>query len=297
MHRRSLTAGAFLAFPMAVLFIFTLVPTLAGLVLSCFSWSGSGTPRFVGFENFAGLFSDARFWPALLNTLVFTLLTVPASTLAAFALAAIVNAPWFRARGIVQAALFLPTIVSIVAIGFVWRWLLDDSGGLLPDMLRSLGLPAPSFLQGGSLIAIGGVNVLAWPMVSLAAVQVWRTVGLGVILYVAAMQSVSPSLFDAAEVDGAGRWRTLRAITWPSVRPMTVFLLVTGVMGAFQAFDLMWAITGAADSAATDVLNWFAFRQFQQNRLGYAAAAGSVIFALTALATLLQMSFARRREA
>jgi ABC-type sugar transport system permease subunit len=297
MIRQNRYAWCFLAVPIGVLGLFTFFPTIAGLGLAFFSWSGSGPPRFVGLANFRGLTGDARFWPALINSLVFTALTVPLATVSAFALASIVNAPWFRGRSVVQSALFFPTIVSIVAVGFVWRWVLDDRGGIVPQAMRAAGLEVPPLLSGGSLLSIGGVNLLAWPMVSLAAVQVWRTVGLGVLLYVAAMQNISPSLYDAAQVDGAGRWRCLRAVTWPGVRPMTLFLLVTGAMGALQAFDVVWALAGAADSSSTDVLNWFAFRQFQQNRLGYAAAAGAVIFAITALATLAQVALAGRRRA
>ncbi len=287
----------FLAVPMAVLMIFTIVPTLAGLALSLFQWDGTGWPRFVGLGNFQRLSEDARFWPALVNTLVFVVLTVPAATLAGFALAVAVHAKWFRGRSLARTLLFLPTIVSIIAIGFVWRWLLEDKSGLLPGMLRGVGIDSPDFLQGGAIISIGGVNVLAWPMLSIIIVQVWRTAGFCMVLYLAALSSISDSLYEAAEVDGASPWQSLRAITIPQVRPMTAFLLITGVIGALQVFDLIWAMTVAAETDATNVLNLYVLREFQRSRLGYAATIGVVIFALTLAATAAQLWLLRGRGA
>lgn len=286
----------FLAVPMGVLLIFTLIPTLAGLFLSLFQWDGTGWPRWVGLGNFRALAADARFWPALINTLVFVILTVPASTLLGFALAVAVHAKWFKGRAIARTMLFLPTIVSIVAVGFVWRWMLEDKGGLLPASLRSIGLDPPDFLQGGSIISIAGVNVLAWPMLSIILVQVWRTAGFCMVLYLAALSAVSDSLYEAAEVDGASPWQSLRAITIPQVRPMTAFLLITGVIGALQVFDLIWAITVAAETDATNVLNLYVLREFQRSRLGYAATIGVVIFALTLAATAAQLLLLRARS-
>ncbi len=295
MPRRTLSPILFLAFPIAVLTAFTLLPTLAGLLLAFFEWDGSGAPRFVGGRNFASLARDPRFTPALINTVVFVVGTVPAATLAGFLLAVGVHAKWFRGKAAVRTALFLPTIVSIIAVGFVWRWVLEDKGGLLPAAIRAAGVDPPEFLRGGSIVRIGGVDVLAWPMVSIMSVQVWRMAGFCMVLYLAALAVISDSLYEAAEIDGAGRWQALRHITWPQARPMTAFLLVTGAIGALQIFDLIWALTVSAETDATNVLNLYVYREFQQGRLGYAAAVGVVIFALTLFATGAQLFVLRRR--
>lgn len=270
-----------LAIPAAVLAAFVLAPTLLGLLAAFFDWDGSGAPRFVGLANFQALLSDARFWPAARNTAVFALLTTPLQVVGGFALAAAVNAPWFPGKALARTMLFMPTVVSIIAIGFVWRWMLDREGGLIPSMLRSRllgGLNPPDFLQGGEVLP-----GLSWPLLSISVVQVWRMVGFCMVLYLAAMQSIPASLYEAAEIDGAGRWQTLRRITWPSVAPMTGFLAVTGAIGALQVFDVVWAMTAEAESDATRVLNTLIFREFQQSRFGYASAVGVVIFAVTAL--------------
>jgi len=296
MPRPRLTPYAFIAFPLAILFLFTLAPTVVGLGLSLFNWDGSGNPSFVGTENLAALLTrDERFGPALRNTLVFVVGTVPLTVLLGFFLAVAAHARWFVGRTVVRTLFFLPTVVSIIAIGFVWRWLLDDHGGLIPAAVRALGLTPPDFLSGGPFASIGGTPILSWPLLSIIAVQIWRGVGFCMVLYLAALGGVNESLYEAAEVDGAGRGQVLRHITWPQVAPMTAFLLVTGVIGALQVFDIVWAMTAGTESNATTVLNLYAYREFTQSRLGYAAAIGLVIFALTALATLAQLSLMRRR--
>lgn len=298
-HGRS--AIVFLAFALGVLFVFSLLPTVLGFALSFFHWSGAMSPRFAGLENYRGLASDPRFWPALRNTLIFTAATVPATVALGFILAAAVDARWFVGKTAVRTALFLPTVVSIVAIGFVWRWMLDPHGGLVPGAMRWAGLTPPDFLQGGPVLAIGTgerrrvyLPWFEWPMLSIIVVQVWRGVGFCMVLYLAALQNVSPGLREAAQVDGASRWGVLRHVTWPQVAPMTVFLVVTGVIGSLQVFDIVWAMTSGTETDATTVLNLHVFREFQQSRLGYAAAIGTVIFVLTAAATGLQLALRSR---
>jgi ABC-type sugar transport system permease subunit len=306
MPRRTLNAWLYLAFPMAILTIFTLIPTGAGLALSLFDWDGSGLPRFVAGRNYTALARDPRFPPALVNTLVFVVGTVPAATGLGFLLAVAVHARWFRAKPAARTLLFMPTMVSIIAVGFVWRWVLEDKGGLLPAMIRGLGIDPPDFLQGGPVFSFtwtdhsGGFHSahygawLTWPLLSIMAVQVWRTVGFSMVLYLSALSSVSESLYEAAEVDGASRVQVMRRVTWPLVRPMTAFLLVTGAIAGLQVFDIVWAITVTAETDATNVLNLYVYREFQQSRLGYAAAIGAVIFGLTIAATAGQLLSTRR---
>jgi multiple sugar transport system permease protein len=287
-RRESASAYAFLAFPLAVIFVFTLVPSVLGLLLSLFQWDGAGWPVFVGTRNFEALASDARFWPALRNTLAYVVGTVPATVVLGFLLAAGVHARWFVGKTLCRTVFFLPTIVAIVAIGFVWRWVLNDQAGVAPALLRGAGLESPpNFLQDG-----------AWPMASIVLVSIWRGVGFCMVLYLAAMSNVSETLYEAAEVDGASRADTLRFITWPQVAPMTAFLAVTGVIGALQVFDIVLVMTTAeVESGSTNVLNWYVYREFKAGRYGYAATLGAVVFALTLAATLVQLRLMRRSHA
>lgn len=281
----STSAYAFLAFPLGVLILFTLIPTTLGLGLSLFTWDGVGRASFAGLENLRALARDPRFGPALRNTLVFVLASVPPTVLIGFLVAAAMHARWFFGRSIARTAVFMPTVVSIVAIGFVWRWMLDDAGGLIPATLRLLGFTdLPNFLQDGS-----------WPMISIIIVSIWRGIGLAAVLYLAALSNLGEGFDEAAACDGASRTQVLRHITWPLVGPTTVFLFITGAISALQVFDIVWAMTAGVENDATTVLNLYVFREFQQSRLGYASAIAVVIFILTMLASAPAVTGRRAR--
>ncbi len=287
-ERDNKSAWGFVAFPMAVLFVFILLPTVLGLALSLFQWSGGALwtpeggwalPRWVGLTNFERLLEDERIGHGLVNTFVFVIGSVPASVLLAFVLAVAVNAEWFRGRTIARTLLFMPTIVSIVAIGFVWRWVLNDGAGLFNWGLSLVGIDdPPRWLSEGY-----------WPLVWITIVQVWRQIGFCLVLYMAALQGVPTSVYEAASIDGAGPWRQVRSITWPMVRPMTVFLLVTGAIGGLQVFDLVFIMTGQSETLYTTVLNLQVYDQFVLGSYGYAAAIGVLIFAITIAVTAIQM--------
>lgn len=282
--QRSITAYAFLLFPLGILLVFTLVPTVIGLWLGFFAWDGGTDPTWVGTKNFTDLAQDAKFGPALRNTLVYVGASVPPTVLIGFLLAVAAQAEWFRGRVIVRTLFFLPTILSIVAIGYVWRWLLEPDAGLLNWGLRLVGVANPP----------DWLNDQAWALPSIIAVSVWRGVGFCMVIYLASLATINRSLFEAAEMDGATPAQVLRHITWPQVAPTTAFLLITGVIGALQVFDIVFVMTGQAEGDATNVLNLYIYRLFTYGQLGYAAAVGVVIFAITLLATALQLLWAGR---
>lgn len=286
-------AFGFLAFPLAVLILFVLVPTIAGLALSLFQWSGGALwtpdtgwqlPTWVGLQNFRTIADNPRVAAGLRNTLIFVVATVPPSVLIAFLIAVFLDASWFRGRSFVRTMVFMPTIVSIVAIGFVWRWVLNDQAGLLNWILASVGITDPP----------GWLSEGFWPLASICFVQVWRSIGFCAVLYLAALQAVPRSLYEAAAIDGATRFDILRSITWPMVRPMTTFLLVTGVIGSLQVFDLVFIMTGQRETVYTTVLNLEIYREFTYGNFGVAAAIGMLIFAITIVATTLQLAWSSR---
>jgi multiple sugar transport system permease protein len=282
--RRSINAYAYIAFPLAILMLFSLAPTVIGFGLSFFQWDGGGAPVFVGLRNFTALLDDHRFGPALVNTLAYVVASVPPAVAIAFLLAVAVHAKWFRGKALVRTLLFMPTIVSIVAIGFVWRWVLDDQTGLLNWGLSLVGITDPP----------DWLNEGRWPMAWVIIISVWRNIGFCLVLYLAALASVDEGLYEAAELDGASRWASIRHVTWPQVAPMTVFLLVTGVISALQVFDIVFVISGRQVGPNVTVLNYEIYNQFKGGQLGYAAAIGVVIFIITALATAGQMAISAR---
>lgn len=279
----------FVAFPLTIIFVFTALPTIAGVILSFFEWSGGGLPAFVGLQNYHDLVLSATFWPALRNTLIFAAVTVPVTVILAFLFAAALNSQWFVGRTVLRTVFFMPTIVSIVAIGFIWRWLLaPPPTGLISQFLITMGLDkslAPDWLGNSP-----------WGLASIIIVSIWRGLGFSIVLYLAALGNVSRNTYDAAAVDGANSWQALWNITWPGVRPMTIFLLITGFIGALQIFDIVLVMTGNTEQAWTDVLNLFLYREFTQNRLGFAAAIGVMVLLMTIIVTAAQLYWISTRD-
>lgn len=281
---RPIAAYSFLAFPLAILFVFTLVPTVLGLGLSLFAWDGGPDPRWMGLKNFSDLAHDPKFGPALRNSVVYVLASVPPMVLMGFLLAAALNARWFRGRAIARTLFFLPTILSIVAIGYVWRWLLEPEAGLVNWLLRLVGVASPP----------DWLNDDDWALPSIIFVTVWRGVGFCMVIYLASLATINRSLYEAAEVDGATSGKVLRHITWPQVAPTTAFLGITGVINALQVFDIVFVMTGQAENDATNVLNLYIYRLFTYGQLGYAGAVGVVIFGLTLLGAFVQVVWTGR---
>jgi ABC-type sugar transport system permease subunit len=281
-----LTGWAFVAIPLTVILVFTALPTLAGVGLSFFDWSGGGAPRFVGLENYrAALTRDTQLWLALRNTLVFAIGTVPVTIVLAFLAAVAVHARWFRGKAAACAMFFLPTVMSIVAVGFVWQWMLNPRAGLLKIWLGGSGGELPDFL-GDTWLGLG----------TLIFVQIWRNLGFCLVLYLAALSRVPRSIYEAASVDGAGAWQTTWRITWPAVRPMTAFLLITGAIWALQVFELDLVMTGWSPQRFNDMLNTHIFREFKNGRLGYSATVGVILLSVIAAITYAQFRWLRARS-
>lgn len=284
---RAWRGWTFVAFPLAIILIFTAIPTLLGIGLSFFAWDGGGRATFIGLENYRSAFAaDAQLGRSLINTLLFTVFSVPLSVGLGFLIATTLHARWFRGKSLARTMFFLPTVMSIVAVGFTWQWMLNQRAGvinLLPGVNAS---NSPDWL-GDTWLGLA----------TLTLVQVWRTIGFCIVLYVAALSRVPRSLYEAAAVDGATTWQMTRCITWPAVRPMTAFLSITGTIWALQVFDLDLVMTGAGPQRWLDMINTQLFREFKGGRLGYAATIGVVILAMTTAVAIVQFRWFKKRGA
>jgi len=287
--RTQLNGWAFIAFPLLVIGVFTALPTAAGIVLSFFEWDGGEHGRFIGLENYrALLINDPQCLYALRNTIIFAVATVPITTVLAFLCAVALHAPWFVGRTALRTVFFMPTVISIVAVGFIWRWMLDPQSGLVNAGLRAAGIDV--LLGGEAPLWLGDTP---WALAAIICVQVWRNLGFCIVLYLAALGQTPRSLYEAAGVDGAGSWRTTWHIVCPTMRPMTAFLFITGAIWALQVFDLVWMMTGGAEQRYTDVLNAHLYREFAANRLGYSATVGVLVLVLSATVTAAQFRWLR----
>jgi multiple sugar transport system permease protein len=281
---RNTVAWSFLA-PAAIhLGIFTIAPLLFAAWLSLHRWSLLDAARpLVGLANYARLLGDGAFWNAIRNTAVFSL-HVPLAMAIALAIALVVHR---RVRGIVilRAALFLPTITSLVAIAMVWQWMLHDEYGLLNWLL--------------SIVGLGPVHWLSSPstaLLSIMIMSVWMILGYQMVLFQAGLAAIPQELYDAALIDGAGAWRRFIHVTLPGLRHTLFFVLITSVIGSFQVFGAVYVMTEGGPLDATDVAVFHIYEEaWGFFRFGDAAAMSWVLFAIIFIVTWLQFRTLERR--
>lgn len=291
--RRARTALMFVAPQVIGLLVFTAGPLVASLGLSFTHWDlVAPQPTFTGLENWQHLLGDDRIPAVLWNTVRFIL--VGTSSFLVFSLlAALLTYTPSRLVGLYRAALFLPYVLSQIAVGVVWRWMFNSQSGPITVGVELLGIPSPDWLLDP-----------ATAMSSIAMVVTWQTVGYGMTLYISALQGVPAPLLEAATIDGANRWQRFRHVTIPIISPTIFFLSVTSLIGAFQLFDPVVAMTGASiggsgpataggPSNSTRTIVLYMYNQMFNydepiSGLGYAAAIAWMLAMLIFIVTAIQ---------
>lgn len=271
--------GWLLALPAIVLLLaFTHLPGIATIIDSFFATPiGKRPPSFVGLAQYRTLLADPIAWLALRNNLLMALVTVPLSIGLALLMALWV-AGKIKGRAALRLAFFTPTILPMVAAANTWIFFYTPDYGLLNQMLRVLGFASHNWL---------GDPVTALP--ALMAVTVWKEAGFFMVFYLAALQQVSPVLYEAARMENASRWTIFRRITWPLVMPTTLFVAVNALINAFRVVDQVIAMTGGGPNNATTLLLFYIYQVgFSFWDTGYAAALSAVLLALLGLISLLQ---------
>ncbi|MDQ2848463.1 MAG: sugar ABC transporter permease [Actinomycetota bacterium] len=281
----SLAASAFLAPNLLLLAVFVLLPVGWALTISFRQTNGFGQGDFVGLANYGQLLTDPLFWRSTLNTVLFSVIVTPVSMGLGLGMAVLLNAA-LPARGLFRSVLILPMAISGVATALIGLLLFDQNTGLLDALLRSIGLPAVQWQSSGTPAFISVVLITLW----------WR-VGFNMLIYLAALQSVSPHLYEAARLDGAGGWQRFRNVTVPLVGPSSFFLLILNVIYSFQVFDLVFVMTGGGPQNATSVLVTYAYdNAFVTRDQGYAGAIGVFLLLLTLTFAGVQWRFSRNRD-
>jgi multiple sugar transport system permease protein len=286
-------AGPLLALPHLILFaIFVLGPVLYGFFISLHQWHVlAKTHPMIGLSNYQAALHDDIFWMALRNTVYFVVLVVPLGNIVSLTLA--LGVAGVRRFGTVYKVLYyLPVIISIAVVAVLWRWLYNTQIGLLNaylgwsvDSLRALGLPLARFEP------LPWLSDPRFVMPSIALMSIWWGAGGNMILYLAGLNNIPDDYYEAAAIDGAYGWKRFRHITWPLLRPTTLFCLVFSVLGAFQVFGQTYVLfapgSGPARSGLTLAL--YMYQQgFGQYEIGYGAAIAYLIFAIVLFLTVIQ---------
>lgn len=308
-------AGYLFVLPSLIGFaVFVLLPIAVSFILSFHSWDLITAPRFIGVDNYLELFTrDPVFGAVLKNTLWYTVLIVPVQLALGFVLALALNSG-LRAMKLYRVLYFMPVVASVVAAAIVFRFLFNQQNGLIsawiwqikgfllgldlvksnPQLLASInGITPPDFLN-----APGAGLLPGWALLSVAVFTIWKNVGATIVIYLAALQAVPETLYDAAEVDGANVRQRIWYVTLPMVSPATFYLLIIQMVGAFQLFTepfILAANTQGQVATASESLVIYIYQNaFNFQRMGKATAISWVLFAIVFVATVIHTFLQRR---
>ncbi|WP_329214376.1 sugar ABC transporter permease [Streptomyces sp. NBC_00683] len=245
------------------------LPVVVSVALAFTKYDVLTAPEFVGLGNFRDMLDDAVFVKSIGNTLVYTFFTVPFG-MALGLLVALALHTGLKARGIFRTAVFLPQVTATVAIALVWLWIYNPGNGLLNTLLSFLGVQGPAWLSSTT-----------WAMPSVILVGIWQGIGMKMLIYLAALQSLPKELYEAASVDGASKVRQFFSITLPLLKPATFFVLITSMISAFQSFDQIYILTDGGPANSTTMMTYEIYKSaFREFRVGYASAQSLVLFVL-----------------
>jgi multiple sugar transport system permease protein len=287
MDRRNLRNGLLFAAPYLVGFLaFTLYPLIASIYYSVCQYNVIKPPVFIGLENFRALFTeDPLFWKALYNTLFFTAFSVPLGLCFSIGLAMLLNQK-LRVMSVYRTIFFLPTIVPIVASAVLWLWVLNPESGLINGLIRQfLGVDGPGWIANER-----------WSKPSLILMSLWG-VGGAMVIFLAGLAEVPQSLYEVADIDGAGRWAKFRHVTLPMLTPTILFNLVMGLIGAFQYFTQVYVMTGGKGGPVDSTMLYALYlyrNSFYYLRMGYASAMAWLLFMVILAATLAVLASSKK---
>lgn len=279
-RRREMIYGYLMIVPNLFGFLaFLFGPIIFALAMSFTTWDLISPPDFVGLTNYTvRMVNDDQFWLSLGHTAYFAILAVPLGVIVGLCLALIANQA-LRLIAFYRAAFFVPVITSAVAIALIWRVLYNTEFGLVNYLLELLHLPPQGWLSDRDLVI---------PSISL--VWVYKNMGYNMIIFLAGLKGIPATLYEAAAIDGAGRFQRFRHITLPLLTPATFFVLIMTVLGSFQVFDLVYLMTNGGPGDASRVYYfWLWQNSFRFFRMGYAAAMAWVLFGILFLITLAQV--------
>ena len=288
--KRKRWAYAFIS-PFYILFaIFNIFPITFSIYLSFTKWKGTGPKVFVGLENYRRLIADPVFWQSIRNGFIIFFLYVPIMTLLALVLAVILNAKFVKFFRVFRTMLFIPYITTMVAVGYVFRMMLNAKGGLFNTVLTSIGLPAVPWLEN-----------IWWARVSISLLIIWAWLGYNMVIMLAGLQTIPKDLVESATIDGANQAQAFFHITVPLMKPIILFSVILSTIGSFGLFNEVYALTasgqlGGPMRATITPLVYIYQQAFRNFNFSYAASVSYVYFAIILILALLQLRYFGRED-
>lgn len=264
-------------------FLFMAYPMIYGIFLSFVSWSGLGSKEWVGAANYIRMFQDRHFLQAVWNTVYYTMGILLIGVPLALMLAMLLNQK-LRGRNLYRMAYYLPVITMMVAVSMLWRWLLSTNHGLVNYFLGIVGIPRISWLLDPK-----------WAMPGLILMSIWKGTGFNMIIFLAGLQGIPKTYYEAADIDGATWWHKFRHITLPLLSPTTFFIVITTMIYSFQIFQQAYILTEGGPQGATTTIVYYVYKHaFEWFNMGYASAQATLLFIILVVAVFVQMRLQRK---
>lgn len=280
LRKQEHAAWIFLLPELLLLAVFVVLPVFMSLQYGFTKYDVLSPARWIGIRNYVKLLHDDLFWKSLRNTLYFSGVTIPIELAIGLILALVLNTKIFL-RGFFRSAYFLPVVTPIIATAMVWNFLYNPSAGIFNYFLSSLGLPTQNWLTDPKLA-----------MPSVMMMSIWHEVGFEMIVFLAALQGIPSHIYEAAKIDGAGKWRCFWHITIPCLKPAFLFVSVMLTIYSFQIFGQIYVMTagGPANATITVVYNIY-MKAFQYLKMGYAASMALVLFVVIFMISFMNIKF------
>ncbi|OLN21925.1 spermidine/putrescine ABC transporter permease [Domibacillus antri] len=272
---------AFILIPLILFVLFTVYPLVMAFIYSFQRYSVLGS-EWIGLDNYKSLMNSSVFWTAMKNTLIYTAATVPVNILITLFLALMIFPLNNKSQTFFKAAFYLPGVTSGITMSLIWLWIFDPTGaGLLNAIFNLFGLDSVMWLANPDTA-----------LFSLILMTYLGAHGAGILLYLAAMGGIPKSLYEAADIDHAGWWSKLKNITWPLLKPTTLYLLVMGIISSFQVFEQAYVMTMGGPNLATTTIAYLIYdHAFQSFDFGLAAAESFVLGFIIIVISVIQFKF------
>ena len=277
LDKEHVSAWFYLMPALMLLTLFAIYPTFRLIFDSFFEWDGMGDRLFVGLENYSQLLVDEEFWQTVKNSFVFIFGSVPAGMAISLIMALLIQ-KHLIGRGFFRTVFFAPVVTSLVAAGLIFVWLLNYDYGILNLLLSKLGFAKIPWLTSEK-----------YAMFSVIIMTVWKDAGYNMILFLAGLNGISSTYYEAARIDGASRWQIFWKITWPLLMPTTFFILVIRIIFSFRTFEQIFAMTKGGPVGSTTVFIYYIYEKaFKYFEIGYASAAAIILLVIVLAMTYFQ---------
>ena len=283
--REALTGWVFVSPALVTQILFIYFPLGWSFFVSFFRWNLIRPMRFIGFDNYTSMFTSSDFWSSMSVTFIYVAVTVPVSILIGLLLALLVNLPWLKGKGVFRTFFYIPVITSMAAAAVIWAWIFEGNVGLLNYFLSWFGAKSINWLSDPD-----------YALIALMIIGIWKRIGYNTVLFLAGLQVIPRTYYEAADIDGASTFSKFTSITWPLLSPTTLFVTVMQFIASFRVFVSVSVITRGGPANSTRVITFYLYENaFAYLKFGYAAAISVVMFLMMVVFTLIQFRFSKRR--